>query len=342
MGIFNCISEGCVEVRWKPYRVTGGLKYRYEGENWIKIDGDNYELINNTTIRNLRIINFDIDRVVYKYNNGRVTYVGTHTINVYINFVNDKSTAFLPVLPYNDETFVLGSHTVAKRMGILHRATVRPDLEPDFGFVHTSKAFTNSRGDNRYGLLPSTARNYAYRDKVEISTGCTFKVYKQGRVIHEETRADCPEVETVKGECELSDRTEVVQINKLPYLQRVDVVPYAFQNALGLLTQNDYGNLVVQDSIPNECLNIYKNYTTSIPPELVAGFAPSNSAQASYEFIAQICSGEGCPPPEYEVVCNCIERCPSGTCEVECGSVICCYDPATGVAVDQISRGGER
>ncbi len=32
------------------------------------------------------------------------------------------------------------------------------------------------------------------------------------------------------------------------------------------------------------------------------------------------------------------EKCPPGTCEVECGAHICCYDPTTGIAVTSISK----
>jgi hypothetical protein len=70
--------------------------------------------------------------------------------------------------------------------------------------------------------------------------------------------------------------------------------------------------------IPPECLNLYIIGTTT-------------------DFKAQICSSPGNPPPIYDVVCCApCDFCPAGTCPVECGGQICCYD-SNGISVQSIA-----
>ena len=159
---------------------------------------------------------------------------------------------------------------------------------------------------------------------------CTLKIFKDNEAVFERTEDECPEVENLNnGEndgCEFSDRIEVVRFEKLPYLHRAEVVDYAYDVRLGLLADSDnYGFLLTKKEIPDECLNIYKNNITSLIPSRFNFIA--NTPENGYQLVAQICSDPDCPPPEYEVICDCNEECPSDTCAVECNGVICCYDP---------------
>ena len=87
--------------------------------------------------------------------------------------------------------------------------------------------------------------------------------------------------------------------------------------------------------MPKECLDIYITVTT-VPTDL-NDFIPTPGVINPYNFIAQICSVPGCPPPEYQVICNCdCESCPDGTCAVECDGQICCYD-TDGIAIKSIA-----
>ena len=45
MGNFHCIPDGCAEVRYQPYEKSGGVRYRYPGEDWQTVDGDDYKII---------------------------------------------------------------------------------------------------------------------------------------------------------------------------------------------------------------------------------------------------------------------------------------------------------
>ncbi|NJL53497.1 MAG: hypothetical protein HC930_17425 [Hydrococcus sp. SU_1_0] len=159
----------------------------------------------------------------------------------------------------------------------------------------------------------------------------TFTITKNGKSVHQESRSVKPEVQKIP--CQLSDVSKQIEIEKFPYLERVEVIPWAYQN---------FGANVYRNNIPSNCLNIYKGHTTAIIP-LPGGIpTPSNSSidqDYSYGFITQICSAPGCPPPEYDVICDCnnCESCPGDTCGIECNGVICCYNDY-GTSIKEIAK----
>ncbi len=119
-----------------------------------------------------------------------------------------------------------------------------------------------------------------------------------------------------------------IKVEKFPYFERLEIVPFAYEK---------FGFNLVQKSIPNECLNIYVNDVTGAVTVPNIPY-PANPFYDSWQFITQICSLPGEPPPEYRVICNCDEeKCPPGTCEVDCGNSICC-DGSDGIAVKEIKR----
>ena len=161
---------------------------------------------------------------------------------------------------------------------------------------------------------------------VENCTQCFFSVYRGREIVHTEVRDNCPQVEQLP--CRLSDVINEIKIEKIPYLQRLEVVDFFYQN---------FGLNVYQRKIPDECWNVYRNLTTVIPPASQGIPVPANNLQGDYELILQICSAPGCPPPEYNVICDCdCEKCPDGTYPVECGNHVCCYDTSTGKAIKEI------
>jgi hypothetical protein len=188
----------------------------------------------------------------------------------------------------------------------------------------TERLLVNTSGRGfafiKFGVDPSYVQNCSPNQ-------CQFKVFKNGQTIYNETRSTCPEVQKIS--CTLSEQNKAVKVNKLPYLERVEVVPYAYLN---------FGLNVFQAAIPSNCLNIYNNLTTTIIP-LFNGFpTPSNSSQANYNFVDQICSYPGCPPPQFDVICDCqCQSCPGDTCPIECGDHICCYNDY-GVSVQTIPK----
>jgi hypothetical protein len=174
----------------------------------------------------------------------------------------------------------------------------------------------------RPGSLQDTCGN--------LSSSCIFKVFKNGAIVHTETRTVCPEVEKIP--CKLSDINHSIEIKKLPYLEKVEVVPYAYS---AYKLPGVTAPIVQADKIPAECLNIYNNAIYVIPP---SGIGIYSNATPFDSFVAQICSAPGCPPPEYQVICDCqCQTCPGDTCPIECGDRICCYNDY-GVSVQSIPK----
>jgi hypothetical protein len=162
--------------------------------------------------------------------------------------------------------------------------------------------------------------------------GCTLKIYKNQQIVYEETRDICPEVEELP--CRLSDEIKEIKIEKAAYLERIEVRNQTINVGYAQSPLIEVPFLEI-DSLPENCLNIYKTYT--LAPPFLNDYVPLPGIFNPYEYIAQICSSPDCPPPEYQVICDCdCIECPQGTCAVECEGQICCYDPTTGKAIAQI------
>jgi len=180
----------------------------------------------------------------------------------------------------------------------------------------------------QFAKYSSSTRNYEYTD--DYYHGCKFTIYKEGEIIYQEIRDDCPEVE--QTDCRLSDIQRQITIEKEAYLQRVEI---RNQNIDLIFVSPLEVPLLDVSQLPNNCLNIYNTYT--LAPPILSNFVPLPGAINPYQFIQQIASASGCPPPEYEVICDCdCQNCPDGTCAKECDDHICCYDTSTGQAVLEI------
>lgn len=188
-------------------------------------------------------------------------------------------------------------------------------------------------GTNRYvGVIPSSyGWQYFYFSPLSsvLPTGYLFKVFKNGQEVYQQTSSTIPTVEVIP--CSLSPDLKTFKVYKTPYLDRVDVVDKSI-NQIYLPLSNS--PVIEVKPLPPECLNVYLTYI--LAPGLIAEFIPSFGYNP-YQFITQICSSVGCPPPSYEVVCDdCCEKCPPGTCPIECGGQICCYN-AAGISVQSIA-----
>lgn len=114
------------------------------------------------------------------------------------------------------------------------------------------------------------------------------------------------------------DTWQAFKVEKQPYLEKVEVVDFAYNFGFG--APGTAGDPTIE--IPRNCLNIYKTVTNPQSNDVVFPNLASNA-----EFIAQFCTDDpaGTEPPEYYVVCGC-DKCPPGTCEIDCGDHICCYN----------------
>ena len=345
MGNFHCIPSTCARVVWREY-LSPVVRWRYPGEEWKEIEADYYQIddqkpqfdylerkrykISAKAIVAERVpLNNDFPAV---FNKGQIITV----------FVNNDWAA--PIWGINLTTDESGDNI---NVDLTYTSASGGNLYGGYCKQRTVELVLSTRADrNRSVRIKKNPGSYI-EPTIDLEIGlfdfqfiesrevkaclnelpqkCTFTAVLKGALVYEETRDVCPEVEQLP--CRLSDVRKSIKIEKQAYLERVEVVDYFYKNYVGLLPLIEGEGAVFQDPIPDECLNIYNNLTTSIVPLFDNGLGtPTSAIQASYNFISQICSAPGCPPPQYNVICDCDELCPPNTCEKICGDYICCYD----------------
>jgi hypothetical protein len=302
MGNWHCISSSCATVYYREYEPPK-VRWQYPNEPWQEIKGDDYSV-------ETKVPNFTGGQCEGGYR----VHCRWDGIPKASCFIEGKITSVKCVVTKFDR-FVDGYGVVVTN---------------DKGRTVVSTNYSGSLqnpNSNVVEIEPYGAANNCGNPP----TACVFKVLKKGQVVHTETRTVCPEVQKIP--CKLSSLGHSIEIKKLPYLEKVEVVPYQYS---AYRSPSVPAPIVQADKIPAECLNIYNNAIYVIPPS-GQGIYPNGTPFDS--FVAQICSAPGCPPPEYQVICDCdsCESCPDGTCAVECDQQICCYDTATGKAIKTIA-----
>jgi hypothetical protein len=324
MGNWHCVSSSCAEVVYRQYEPPK-VRFMYPNEPWQEIIGDDYSVGYEPGKCNTSYLVKGVSA-----NNG-VNYCQTPVlsnpwqinINGILNGLFDK---FVRV----DDRYSCPNYTSI------------------VGKVNFRQAYLSYQGANSNQIQISIMHFYEPHvlgkvcqiteikrvDGLPDRCGnCIFKVFFKGKEVYTEARPVCPQVQKIP--CKVSDTQKVIRINKLPYLDRIEVIPWAYDVRWGLITDsNKYGFLLVKGKIPDECLNIYSNSSTSLIPTNFGTI--TNTPENGFNLIAQICSAPGCPPPEYTVICDCdCQSCPDGTCPIECGDHICCYNDY-GVSVQSI------
>lgn len=329
MGNWHCVPSSCAEVIYQEY-LSGKIRWRYGTEPWQEIIGagftyttkiiqnltqnTNYQLVYDSPIVSNGILQ-GWTNVEYKYQLGTRNGISDWSLT----FVDWKGT-YTGKLEHSNASSNPANFPPAGQRYVTVFVNLNTGNGQQTVQINTS---TGLRG------LRIEQTNAALR-----STSCEFKIFKQGVQIRSETRSTCPQVEIIP--CNLNPVSKKIEIDKYRYLDRIEVVPYAYDVRLGLIVDGNYGLLLAKKPIPPECLNIYKNDVTSTIPTDFGNFA--NTVETAYNLIAQICSYPGCPPPKYEVLCDSCgcESCPGDTCPVECNGVICCYNDY-GVSVKEIA-----
>lgn len=154
--------------------------------------------------------------------------------------------------------------------------------------------------------------------------GCKLTIALNGQTVHEETRDTCPDVE--KLPCRLSEKRKEIKILKKPWVEGIEVINFA----RGISILRNGLPISFSSEIPKHCLNIYN---TNVSGSII----PLPNIYLEFDHIDQICSVPACPPPEYQVICDCdCRECPPNTCAVACDGYICCYDTSTGFSVESI------
>lgn len=299
MGNFHCIPSNCGTVTYREY-LPPVVRWRYPGEEWQEIQGDDYTVEQKYPDNTKFVVDFSVD------------YYG------YGNYINSFSNRRIPYLFPGKIIDIYGY----EYDGNYYTHVVIKWIENNTGLEKIYRYFVNTSPNSKYIVTDWIAT------PDRPPTNCEFKIFNQEELVYIETRNTCPEVE--KLPCRLSDVTKQIKIEKIPYLERIEV------RSEGI----DYISLlppILQGyDIPDECLNIYLTYT--LAPPIISEYKPIPGVTNPYQFIQQICSVPGCPPPKYEVICDCndCESCPENTCVVECEGNICCYDKVTGKSIKSI------
>ena len=325
---YKCISSDCARVVWREY-LPAVVRWRYSGEEWQEIEADDYQVKTQPGQCNTKY--FIEAEATYQGSNVGNLFVCGETMRIVSKRQFDGNIISVDKIE-NPENRAFGFAVVWKnRSGIIESFNVgvngyKIGRTGGFGTIvwNDECRFVN------YNSGGKNIRNVQIKrvDGKEDNCGdCEFIVYKNGEIVHQETRDDCPEVEQLP--CRLSDRTHIVQIDKTPYLSAIEV------------TQLDNDAIRIKGvpfplkgvgKAPDECWNIYRN---EIFDPFPSGDPEEPNEPAFGDYITQICSAANCPPPEYEVICGC-EECPPNTCGVICGFYLCCYDIETGKAVKSI------
>ncbi|MGK7951406.1 MAG: hypothetical protein AB4368_22130 [Xenococcaceae cyanobacterium] len=135
------------------------------------------------------------------------------------------------------------------------------------------------------------------------------------------------------------DKWRAYKIEKKPWLERLEVVDFAY-NFSGIGILNLTRNILEPFSpIPENSLNIY--VTNNVSDLIIPFIAPTGFVEPAFpwetELKYQIDNEDSNEPIEYYVTCGCEIECPPGTCKVDCGDHICCYDN-NGIAVAEIPK----
>jgi len=336
MGNFHCIPSDCARVLWREY-LPPVVRWRYEGEDWNEIEADDYTIIEG----NPKFEGGQCPGVRYKLQYWNLKAVGNNSYNpLYRNPSNTIYTdSYIFKYPIVDIELTYKGNVISyeeyKRNGKKYTQAYNLRVyvylnENNPRFFLKAYGFLNSWGIEPKGFIPLDP-------EPDNCTDCIFTIINNGQKIHEETRSSCPEVEQIP--CRLSDIYQEIKIEKSAYLERVEVrnqdINLTYVSPLE-------APLINVSSLPENCLNIYNTYT--LAPPLLSNFVPLPGAINPYQYVTQICSAPDCPPPEYEVICDCGKECPDGTCPIVCGETVCCADLNTGHTVESIplsEYGGE-
>ncbi len=319
MGLFHCIESSCARVEYQEY-LPPIIRWRYPGEEWQEIEADNYSIETVETELELDAYYYWEAQVIWQYRYGEGQLIRNYTVQD------------LQFGSYNHHGIPLGRPLFSEV------SAGRSQLNIPYESTNLNSTSYNLYVSSSYVPISWTFYNICKVPNSNVRdcsqgepppTNCKFTVYKDGQIVYQNTASECPEVEQLP--CHLSRITEVINIKKLPYLERVEVrdesiniISIGFPLSLPFLEINE---------LPSECLNIYLTATPASP--FPQDNIPIPTFVNPYLFIAQICSADGCPPPAYQVICECCEHCPDNTCPVECNGHICCYDQQ-GIAVKQI------
>ena len=305
------IKEHCLEIT--PNKTTGGVRYRYPGQDWILVEGGD------------------------SFTRGLSLSCEVHTLNIY---VQDNYTS------HN------GREHICDRMtdGRPRKTLFYPESHPLLNFeVRVKQWVTLDLGILQFKIFNSTYPNgsswqrvysgYCSRIKPSDFTSgkITFEAFNnnnpdqncsshvlnifKGEKLLEQVKSDVfLEAEIVEGTCTKDKPTQVA----------VTTAPLGF---IAILPREVNNGGITTGEIPSECVNVY----TAAPTISLGSLQTIDNTGTNYTFIGQYCSSPDCDLPTVERSGDkCGRACHPDTCPVLCGDSVCCYYQETGIAVTEI------
>lgn len=307
MGNFHCVPDGCGRVVYREY-LPGVIRWRYPNEEWNEIEGDNFTLESNFEIRDDFLAAYwieasgTVENRVPADTNKPAIYEAGQTITIKKTssiFLSSFEVNFIDVSGYWNVEYT-SAYTLSKTC---YSRKTHSRLEPQTRTSGNSSSEPVALNIKLVRFVEDTAKGR--QNCTRKSDNCIFTIYSQEKIVHQQSSKLCPEVEQLP--LRLSDEVKEIKIEKLSYLEAIEIANFA-------------RDTIFTVEIPRHCLNIYLTF-------LQSSIIPFFDIYPDYKFIAQICSAVGCPPPEYQIICDCdCEECPDSTCAIECGNVICCYN----------------
>lgn len=316
-----CKDAGKAVINYRPYS-KGVVRYRYPNQNWQEVTGESYSL---TEIKK------QCPDIQYLYRYGKaIIYNGN--FGEWREFTKGVSGT----APFDNIRFYINSSlfgtTDSVNPNLNHWGFGKKGNPPDGNRnrLYTIRITDSngkdirlyhgfSQGHKIFGFEPK----YPEQAAVLCPSDWKIEVFHCGELTHQETSEAYPEVEVIAPE--LMD-TKSITVDSIPKNHHVEI-----SNASYSISGNSPPS-ISKKSIPSHCLNIYKVNGSFFNPS-----ANSNNSENPLQLIAQVCSAKCTPPPEVEVVCLPPEKCPPGTCTVECNGVICCYDK-NGISVKSFPK----
>lgn len=305
----------CLKVT--PQKKGGSVRYRYPGEEWTLVDGDDYQVSDNK-LGQCSGAYYQVSGETQEYHSARPnepisTFIALPIIQV--RRILNPSSPFHFDSPYPGHT------------DLFQRAYIKYiDLngqEREHSTYGAANALWKDKQPSNIQIYRTNRNGRPFPPGNDNCGNCRLTILNDGKIVHEEEREECPEVEKTGDKC-VEDESTKVEVRTSP-LGQIWVSQTTFSLHGGLL-----------GDLPDECIHIY-----NMVPYIPIGGAPSlgNNSLTSQilSFVGEYCSEKGCNHPTVERLGDdCKESCPDGTCAVICSDHACCADPRTGRIIQEI------
>lgn len=350
--LYKLSQQRTARITATPYKSL--IRYKYLGEDWVEIEGDDYTLegqnIGDTIEIPFYFVEFEATvngRFPFTasqpviFNDGETincrtsgSYPDIDISNITVGIKSSSyyviNVNFIQNSSFNNTGRVQNTDCFYRNIDI--RGNVN---EPENNQLLSARLSDNVRvgGANlrNFRLVEDTSKPSLICKST--ANECTFKIYKCGQLVYEETREDCPEVE--KDNCILDYSSQ----------ETIDLTIDPFNTlfvASGVIDISDVLNIfnIINSALnglpfSNSFTDYLRNQLDGNNDECVIIFTFFGLSTINIE--RQFCSSCNCPPPQITVDCD-FNQCPDNTyCEIDCGSYICCYDQQ-GYVLDTIIK----